>query len=94
MITGGSHKHEFNINHSHDLEFGIFEGTTPADVMMHIDNGSGYGSGISLGSASVLAADLDISAYLSGTGWKSLKFTSSRMGRINVQIIVEVDITA
>lgn len=93
-VTGGAHTHQYNIEHDHQIQFGIFEGTTPANVLLYIDNGSGYGSGISLGSSTVLAADLDITAHLSGTGWKSLKFTSSRMGRINVQIIVEVDITA
>ncbi len=93
-ITGGSHSHYFDMDHSHSIAFGIYEGTTPNNVVLYIDDGSGYGTGISLGSGSVLAADLDITSHLSGTGWKSLKFTSSRMGRINVQIIVEVDITA
>ena len=93
-ITGGSHSHSFSIDHSHNLAFGIYEGSTPTDVSLYIDNGSGYGSAISLGSNAILASDLDITFYLSGNGWKSLKFTSSRMGRINVQIIVEVDITA
>lgn len=93
-ISGGAHTHQYNIEHDHQIQFGIFEGTTPANVLLYIDNGAGYGAGISLGSSTVLAADLDITAHLSGTGWKSLKFTSSRMGRINVQIIVEVDITA
>jgi len=92
-ISVGSHTHQFSISHSHDIVFGITEGTLPTGVNMYIDNGSGYGSAIYLGSTTILASDLDIAAYILGTGWKTLKFTSATMGRITGHVIAEVDIT-
>lgn len=93
VTSGGRHSHEFNMNHGHDLSFGIFEGTIPASVNLYCDNGVGYGGAISLGSNATLASELDLSAYFSGTGWKRMKFTSSRLGRIVAQLILQVDIT-
>ena len=95
-ITGGAHRHKVSIslNHSHDMTFGIYEGTTPASVSLYCDNGSGYGSAISLGDGIVLANELNLTSYFSGTGWKKIKFTSSRLGRITALLMVNVDITA
>lgn len=90
QIENTSHTHMVDISHKHNLEFGIYEGTSPAGVMLYINNGSGYGSGINLGSSEALATNMDISQYLSGTGWKKLKFTSTRLGRITVQLIAEL----
>jgi hypothetical protein len=81
------------MNHGHNLIFGIFEGTIPASVNLYCDNGAGYGSAISLGSNEILASELNLSSYFSGTGWKRMKFTSSRLGRIVAQLILQVDIT-
>lgn len=91
--AAGSHVHNFDMDHGHDLIFGIFEGTIPASVNLYCDNGSGYGSAISLGSNEILASELNLSSYFSGTGWKRMKFTSSRLGRIVAQLILQVDIT-
>ncbi len=92
-IDGGSHTHTFSMNHGHSLVFGIFEGTIPSSVNLYCDNGAGYGGAISLGSDAILANELDLSAYFSGTGWKRMKFTSGRLGRIVAQLILQVDIT-
>jgi hypothetical protein len=93
-VTGGAHTHTMNIDHSHNIIFGIYEGTIPASVNLYCDNGSGYGSAISLGSAALLAENLNLTAQFSGTGWKKIKFTSSRLGRITALLMVNVDITA
>lgn len=93
-ITGGNHKHEFNFSHTHEMEFGIYEGTLPASVSLYCDNGAGYGSAIVLGSSTILANELDLSAHFDGSGWKRLKFTSSQLGRIIANLILQVDITA
>lgn len=92
-VNNLTHYHNVDISHEHDLVFGIYEGTRPANVTCYIDNGSGYGTGISLGSAEALATDLNLTSYLSGTGWKKIKFTSSRLGRITVQLIAELLVT-
>ena len=40
---GGSHQHEVEIpSHEHNLEFGIYEDTRPANVDLLIDNGDGF----------------------------------------------------
>lgn len=93
VISGGSHTHTFSMNHDHSFVFGIFEGTIPESVSLYCDNGSGYGSAISLGSSAILASELDLSDYFTGTGWKRMKFTSSKLGRIVAQLILQVDIT-
>ncbi len=94
-ITGGEHSHKVTVNleHNHEMTFGIHEGTYPMSVNLYCDNGSGYGSAISLGSNEILASELNLSSYFSGTGWKRMKFTSSRLGRIVAQLILQVDIT-
>ncbi len=92
-VTGGDHSHSINFSHNHDITFGITESTTPDSVSLYCDNGAGYGGAISLGSSSILASELDLSAYFSGTGWKRMKFTSARLGRIMAQLILQVDIT-
>lgn len=63
-------------------------------MVLWIDNGSGFNTSINLGSNEILAEELDITKYVTGTGWKRIKFTSSRLGRINAQLIVKVDLTA
>ena len=93
-LSGGSHSHEFDISHTHALLFGIYEGTLPEDVNMFCDDGSGYGPAISLGSSSILASELNLASHFSGSGWKKLKFTSSTLGRITANLILQVDITA
>lgn len=86
-----SHTHDLDVSHAHDLTFGIYEGTYPTDVKLFIDNGSGYGSSpIELGSGEMLATDLDISEYFSENGWKKMKFTSTTLGRLTVQLIAEL----
>jgi len=95
-ISGGKHTHSvvIDLNHGHGMNFGIYEGTLPANVSIYCDNGAGYGAAIPLGSSSILAANLDLSNSFSGTGWKKIKFTSSTLGRIIANLILQVDITA
>lgn len=86
-----SHTHDLDVSHGHDLTFGIYEGTYPRDVKLFIDNGVGYSSSpIELGSSEMLATNLDISEYFSETGWKKMKFTSTTLGRLTVQLMAEL----
>lgn len=40
------------------------------------------------------ASEMDLTSYLSGTGWKHIEFSSSRLGLIAWNIILKLDITA
>ena len=87
--------------HTHNLIYNIALDTTPANVRLYCDNGSGYDAGRNLASAPgdnaqeyVLATELDLTNRFSGTGWKRIKFTSSRRGRIVWQLIIKLDLTA
>lgn len=87
--------------HTHNLIYNIALDTTPANVRLYCDNGSGYDAGQDLASAPgndaqeyVLATERDLTNRFSGTGWKRIKFTSSRRGRIVWQLIAKLDITA
>lgn len=92
---------EYADEHTHSLAYGIMLDTTPANVMLYCHDGTSYDTGIALSSAPtnptqeyVLATELDLTSAFSGTGWKRIKFTSSRRGRITWQLIVKLDITA
>lgn len=40
------------------------------------------------------ASEMDLTSYLSGTGWKHIEFSSSRLGLIAWNVILKLDITA
>ncbi len=102
------HSHEVNLSHSHSLVFGIFEDTTPASVRLYTDNGSGWvDRGLLAGAPDsttdyILTSDKDLTSYfadgsgnpINGTGWKRIRFTSSRRGRINYKLLFHIDVTA
>ncbi len=89
--------------HTHPLNYGIFEDTTPAGVKVYCNNGSGYGTAIALNSAPTNpkaayeltpAGGLDLTSRFSNPGHKRIKFESTRLGRINFQIFIKADLTA
>ena len=87
------HTHLLDISHSHKLDYGIYEGASPTDVKIYYDNGNGYGSGEWLGTFTeitdkVLAGD-NVQKF-TGSGWKAIKFTSSTLGRLRVQMMIEL----
>lgn len=93
---------EYSESHTHDLDYGIYLDTTPANVQLFCSNdGVNYDSAINLEPAPsdsykeyVLATERQLTANFSGTGWKRIKFTSSRRGRITWHLIAKLDITA
>jgi hypothetical protein len=88
------HGHIVDISHDHSLTFGIYESTKPAGVELFCsNNGSTYGSAISGASATGDNSNFDITQQFSGTGWKSIKFTSTQLGRIQAQLIIELLVT-
>lgn len=92
---------DYSDSHVHDLDYGIALDTTPADVRLYCANGGDFDTGQSLLSAPadptieyVLAEELNLTDKFTGGGWKKIRFTSSRRGRITWQLIVKLDITA
>lgn len=87
-------------DHEHDLVYGIYQSTTPAGVNLYCDNGSGYGSATALNGAPdtttpydlTPAGGLDLTAKFADAGRKTLKFTTTRLGRINYQIFIKADL--
>jgi hypothetical protein len=102
MTQRGSHTHEITLpDHTHSLVYGIYENTTPAEVKVYCSDGTDYGQAISLAAAPLdeyqpyaLATELDLTSQFTGSGWKTIKFTSSRLGRINYKVIFKIDIDA
>ncbi|MGE5623680.1 MAG: Gp37-like protein, partial [Methanocella sp.] len=90
------HQHTVNISHGHGLTFGIYEGSSPSNVVVYCDNGSGYDGGtpLTLSADGTLCSELDLTAKFSGPGWKRLKFTSASLGRIAAVLIAKVDLDA
>ena len=94
--------------HTHNLDYGIQLNTTPANVKLYCDNGSGYGSAIPLNLQPSSSSEEYILAtekflvkkgdthlqHFTGYGWKRIRFTSTRRGRITWQLIAKLDITA
>ena len=79
-------------NHSHSLGFGIYEDSTSPTIHYHIDNGAGYGGASS--DHTTDQTDLDITASITGAGWKSIRFDTNLRCRIAAIIEVKLDISA
>jgi len=79
-------------NHTHSLGFGIFEDSQSPTINYYIDNGAGYGG--ASGNITTDQTDIDITASISGVGWKAIKFTSTTRCRIAAIIEVKLDISA
>ena len=101
-VTDESSGHEHDVpmgTHDHNIVYGIFEDTLPTNVILEIDNGTGFNQSINLGDPDgdgILADELDLTveAEITGTGWKRLRFKSDSLGRINANIVIKSDIDA
>ena len=92
-IPSLDHTHDIDVSHGHDLVYGIHEGTSPTDVKIYYDNGDGYDSGESLGTFTEITDKVLVGSNVqkfTGSGWKSIKFTSSTLGRLRVQMMIEL----
>ncbi len=92
-ISGIDHTHTIDVSHNHDLIYGIYEGASPTDVAIYYDNGNGYDSGESLGTFTEITDKVlvgDNVQKFTGSGWKAIKFTSSTLGRLRVQMMIEL----
>ncbi len=89
--THPNHQHS-TPDHEHPLGYGIFEDNTAPTIHYHIDNGAGYGAASAGFGAD--QTDIDITADISGAGWKSIRFDTDLRCRIAAIIEVKLDISA
>lgn len=86
-------------NHTHTAVYGIYGSTTPTAVNGYYDNGGGYSAADSYGNAPDattpwnIKTEYNVTSKYSGTGWKRLKLDTSRLGRFNIILMIEVDLT-
>ena len=88
-ISITSHHHTVDINHSHSIDLGIIEGTSPSGMTLSISNngGASYQSAGSIGST---IRDKEVN--ITSSGWKSIRITSTQNGRVQVQVMVKIRI--
>jgi len=89
--TVSNHTHTVK-NHTHSLTFGIYEDVQSPTIHYHVDNGAGYGG--ASGNYTTDRLDLDITALISGTGFKRIRFDSNKRTRISAWVLCKVDLTA
>ncbi|MHB8276349.1 MAG: phage tail spike protein [Candidatus Humimicrobiaceae bacterium] len=91
--TVANHTHTV-ADHIHALIFGIYEDTDPTGVNIYVDNGSGYGSSVSNANTPV-SINVNIASSLTRVyGWKKVKITSSRLGRVVVAVILDLTLSS
>ena len=94
--TTPNHTHPYHYhtipNHTHSLTFGIYEETQYPTINVFIDNGAGYGG--SIGAYTTDRLDINITGYISGTGFKRVKFTSNKRTRISAWVLCKIDLSA
>jgi len=90
-VTVGSHTHS-TPDHVHTIAYGIHEEDNSPTVHYHIDNGGGFGG--ASGNFSSDQLDIDITASITGSGWKAIRFDTDLRCRIFAIIEAKIDLTA
>ena len=85
-VHGIAHTHNIPA-HTHDIEYGIYEATTPQNVTIAID---GIDRTTALGGPfNSNQANLNLTSLVQLPGWHSLSIGSSRLGRINASLFIQ-----
>lgn len=89
-----AHDHTVDIpDHDHNLIFGIYEEAQSPTINVWIaDDGTNYGD--SIGEYTEDELDIDITEYISGTGFKKIKFTTNLRTRISAWVLCKIDLSA
>lgn len=100
--SGSDHTHELSLPdhnhtvtiaaHTHTITYGIHEESNSPTVNFHVNNGAGFGAQI--GSYNSDQLDIDITAHVSGTGWKALRFDTDLRCRVFAILECKIDVTA
>ncbi len=83
------HGHSLEVDgHTHNITHGIYEGTTASDVTVTI-NGTDRTAALG-GPFNANQSGLDITQYLTATGWNTISLGSATLGRIHATIFLEI----
>lgn len=88
------HFHQVDLSHYHPIVYGIFEEQTPTNVTVEVsdDDGATWKT-VRTGLNDPVEATIDITDYLSTTeGYKHIRFSSSRRGRLAVMVLLDLHI--
>jgi hypothetical protein len=84
-----NHVHFVTISgHTHDITHGIYEGTSASDVTVTI-NGTDRTAALG-GPFNANQSGLDITQYMTATGWNTISLGSGTLGRIHATVFVEI----
>lgn len=87
--AAGDHNHTVTIpDHTHELIFGIYESTAPTDITITID-GQNVTDNLG-GPFNENKTDLDLSPFITSTGWHTLELGSATLGRLNASLFIQV----
>jgi hypothetical protein len=83
------HGHTLEVDgHTHNITHGIYEGTTASDVTVSI-NGTDRTAALD-GPFNANQESLDITQYLTATGWNTISLGSASLGRIHATMFIEI----
>jgi len=82
------HAHAFSVpDHTHNINYGIYESTTATNVKVYVDGverlnngGAGY---------STNQSNLDLTQWITTSGWHYIELSSSTLGRINAAYFIQ-----
>jgi hypothetical protein len=87
--SGLVHSHSVSIPaHVHGMTYDIYESTTATGVKVYVDGTLRLDNGG--GGYTTDQANLDITQWVTTTGWHTVEFSSSRLGRINAAYFMQV----
>lgn len=80
-------------NHTHTIDFGIYEENNSPSVTLFVSRDAGYTYPYEIGTYSANQVSLDITSFVDSPGSKMLKFESTTLGRLSVQIEITLDVS-
>lgn len=85
---GMAHTHSIS-NHTHDITYGIYEGTLPTNITIKI-NGTNRTSVLGGGTGfNSDQSNLNITSYLSIGQWNTIELGSSQLGRLDATVFIQ-----
>ena len=90
--TVGDHTHTVD-GHTHDITFGIYEENNSPSVTLFVSRDAGATYPYEIGTYSANQYSLDITSFVDTPGSKMLKFESTALGRLSVQIEITLDVS-
>jgi len=86
---GSPHSHQVSIpDHTHSIDFGIYEDTPPSNAKLKIVKPSGHQVILDLGSGEFQKEDWDLTSVFDERGYYDIYFMSDSLGRIEANIYV------